>query len=48
MTGTATLPVDPVAAFAAGHAAKVPVLIGTNQDEFTMFTALRYLRLAGP
>ncbi|KMV23799.1 carboxylesterase family protein [Mycobacterium heckeshornense] len=45
VTGTATLPVDPVAAFAAGHAAKVPVLIGTNQDEFTMFTALRYLRL---
>jgi para-nitrobenzyl esterase len=44
-TGTATLPVDPVAAIVAGRAAKVPVLIGTNEDEFTMFTALRYLRL---
>jgi para-nitrobenzyl esterase len=43
--GTATLPVGPVAAFAAGRAAHVPVLIGTNHDEFTMFTGLRYLRL---
>jgi para-nitrobenzyl esterase len=45
VTGTATLPVGPVAAFAAGHAARVPVLIGVNHDEFTMFAALRYLRL---
>ncbi len=45
VTGTATLPVDPVAASAAGHAARVPVLIGTTHDEFTMFAALRYLRL---
>jgi para-nitrobenzyl esterase len=43
--GTATLPVGPVAAFAAGRAAQVPVLIGTNHDEFTLFAALRYLRL---
>jgi para-nitrobenzyl esterase len=45
VTGTPVLPVDPVAAIVAGRAARVPVLIGTNQDEFTMFTALRYLRL---
>ncbi len=45
VTGTSTLPVDPVAASASGRAAKVPVLIGTTHDEFTMFAALRYLRL---
>lgn len=44
-TGTTVLPVDPVAAVVAGRAARVPVLIGTNHDEFTMFTALRQLRL---
>lgn len=42
--GTATLPRDPVAAAADGSAARVPVLIGTTRDEFTMFVALRYLR----
>lgn len=42
-TGTEVLPVDPLAAFATGGAARVPVLIGTNHDEFTLFTALRYL-----
>jgi len=45
ITGTAALPVDPVAAFTTGSGARVPVLIGTNHDEFTMFAALRYLRL---
>lgn len=45
VVGTATLPVGPVAAFVAGRAAHVPVLIGTTHDEFTMFTGLRYLRL---
>ncbi|HVQ98052.1 MAG TPA: carboxylesterase family protein [Mycobacterium sp.] len=45
VTGTAALPVDPVAAVATGHAAKVPVLIGTTHDEFTMFAALRYAHL---
>ncbi|SRX92046.1 carboxylesterase [Stackebrandtia nassauensis DSM] [Mycobacterium shimoidei] len=44
VTGTPTLPMSPVAAFAAGKAAKVPVLIGVNHDEFTMFAALRYLK----
>jgi para-nitrobenzyl esterase len=45
VTGTKRLPVDPVAAVADGHAAHVPVLIGTNRDEFTLFVALQYLRL---
>ena len=45
VTGTATLPVDPMTAFAKGEAAKVPVLIGTNHDEFTLFVALQYLRI---
>ena len=45
VTGTAVLPDGPVAAFAAGRAARVPVLIGVNHDEFTMFAALRYSKL---
>ncbi len=45
VTGTGLLPNSPVAAFAAGRAARVPVMIGVNHDEFTMFTALRYLKL---
>jgi para-nitrobenzyl esterase len=44
VTGTATLPVDPMTAIARGEAAKVPVAIGTNRDEFTLFVALQYLR----
>lgn len=44
VTGTAALPVDPMSAFAAGGAAKVPVLIGINRDEFTLFVGLQYLR----
>ncbi len=44
VTGTAALPVDPVTASAAGHAAKVPLLIGVTHDEFTLFAALRFLR----
>ena len=34
-------------AIAKGEAAKVPVLIGTNHDEFTLFVALQYLRRQG-
>ena len=45
LTGTAVLPDGPVAAFAAGRAARVPVLMGINHDEFTMFAALRYMKL---
>jgi para-nitrobenzyl esterase len=44
VTGTKALPVDPVRAIADGAAARVPVLIGTNRDEFTLFVALRYLQ----
>jgi para-nitrobenzyl esterase len=44
VTGTAALPVDPMTAIADGGAAKVPVLIGNNRDEFTLFVGLQYLR----
>lgn len=43
VTGTTVLPVDPMVAFADGRAARVPVAIGTNRDEFTLFVALQYL-----
>ncbi|MCV7108440.1 carboxylesterase family protein [Mycolicibacterium chitae] len=42
--GTEDLPVDPVDALGTPRAARVPVLIGTTRDEFTLFTALEYLR----
>lgn len=44
VTGTSTLPVDPVQAFATGRAVRVPVLMGTTRDEFTLFVGFRYLR----
>jgi para-nitrobenzyl esterase len=44
VTGTTVLPEDPVAAMAQGRAADVPVMIGSNRDEFTLFVALQYLR----
>jgi para-nitrobenzyl esterase len=44
VTGTSTLPIDPMTAFASGTAARVPVAIGSNRDEFTLFLALEYLR----
>ena len=44
VTGTATLPVDPITGAAQGRAAKVPALVGTTADEFTLFTALQYIR----
>jgi para-nitrobenzyl esterase len=48
VTGTKVLPVDPMLEIAEGRAAKVPVLIGTNHDEFTLFVALEYIRLKKP
>ena len=45
VTGTKSLPVDPIAGFAEGRSARVPVIVGTNRDEFTLFVALQYLRL---
>lgn len=44
VTGTTVLPVAPLTAFGSGNRARVPVLMGTTRDEFTLFTALRYLR----
>jgi para-nitrobenzyl esterase len=44
VTGTTALPTDPVAAFGRGNYARVPVLIGTNRDEFTLFVAMQYFR----
>ncbi len=41
VTGTTTLPVDPVTGFAEDRAARVPVLIGNTSDEFNLFTALQ-------
>ncbi len=45
VTGSAALPQAPLAAFGTGRAEPVPMLIGTTHDEFTLFVALRYLRL---
>src|SRR5690606_165218 len=39
VSGSAALPVDPQRAIEEGRAAKVPVLIGANRDEFTAFLA---------
>ncbi|MBX7432087.1 carboxylesterase family protein [Mycobacterium sp. Y57] len=44
VTGTEVLPVDPMTAIREGRAARVPVLIGTTRDEFTLFVGLQYLR----
>ncbi|MCH9708940.1 MAG: carboxylesterase family protein [Actinomycetia bacterium] len=44
VTGTAALPVDPVTGVEEGRAARVPIMIGTTRDEFTLFVALEYLR----
>jgi para-nitrobenzyl esterase len=45
VTGTTALPMSPVDGVRDGRAATVPVLIGTTRDEFTLFVALRYLRV---
>ncbi|GAY17889.1 carboxylesterase/lipase family protein [Mycobacterium sp. shizuoka-1] len=47
VTGTDRLPADPMVDFAAGRVPRVPVLIGSNGDEFAMFTAIRYLKNRG-
>jgi para-nitrobenzyl esterase len=44
VTGTTALPVDPITGFTEKRAARVPMLIGSNHDEFTLFVALQYLR----
>ncbi|BBZ79634.1 carboxylic ester hydrolase [Mycolicibacterium anyangense] len=47
VTGTDMIPVDPMTAFATGRAARVPVLIGTNTDEFALFSAIWFLQNHG-
>jgi para-nitrobenzyl esterase len=42
VSGTPFLPVSPVAALAAGHTDRVPVLNGTNHDEMTLFVYAEY------
>ena len=44
VTGTDALPVDPMTAIAADRVARVPVLIGSNGDEFSLFVAVQYLK----
>jgi para-nitrobenzyl esterase len=44
VTGTPTLPIDPMTGLAEGRAARVPVLIGTTANEFNLFTALQFVR----
>ena len=44
VTGTRRLPQNPLTAADRRDLAEVPVLIGTNGDEFTMFVAVQYLR----
>ena len=47
VTGTDRLPQDPMAAFGQNRAPRIPVLIGTTTDEFTLFTAVDYLQHDG-
>ena len=44
VTGTELLPVDPMIAPGLGRVARVPVLIGSNGDEYTLFMAVKYLK----
>ena len=44
VSGTPLLPVKAVTALEAGRAARVPVLIGTTHDEFTLYMAIQYLQ----
>ena len=44
LTGTGILPVAPNTVAARAPTARVPVLIGSTADEYTLFVALNYLR----
>ncbi|MEW5813553.1 MAG: carboxylesterase family protein [Actinomycetota bacterium] len=44
VTASAALPRDPIGAIGGTDAQQVPVLIGTNRDEFTLFVGMQYLR----
>jgi para-nitrobenzyl esterase len=47
ITGTQRLPVAPPTVAGDGRMARVPVLIGSTADEFTLFVAMTYLRRGG-
>lgn len=47
VTGTDRLPVDPMTSFALSRVPRIPVLVGSNGDEFAMFTAIQYLKDRG-
>jgi para-nitrobenzyl esterase len=47
VTGTDRLPADPMTAFALSRVPRIPVLIGSNGDEFAMFAAIQYLKDRG-
>ncbi len=47
VTGTQRLPAAPPTVAGDGRTARVPVLIGSNADEFTLFVAISYLRRGG-
>ena len=47
VTGTQRLPVAPATIADSGPMARVPVLIGSTADEFTLFVAVTYLRRKG-
>ena len=47
VTGTQRLPAAPPAVAGTGRTARVPVLIGSTADEFTVFVAMTYLRDGG-
>lgn len=47
VTGTDRLPADPMTAFALNRVPRIPVLVGSNGDEFAMFTAIQFLKDGG-
>lgn len=47
ITGTQRLPAAPPTVAGSGRMARVPVLIGSTADEFTLSVAMTYLRRAG-
>ena len=44
VTGTAALPRDPMGTIGGAGAQRVPVLMGTTRDEFTLFVGMQYVR----
>jgi len=44
VTGSSVLPADPMTVIGGPDAQRVPVLMGTTRDEFTLFVGMQYLR----